>query len=109
MRGNELVAHGHNLVGTQLSAGDGIHHGGMVDQLTLAGVGSFDGEHLRIDVGGVHGSQLQRQVTDIGGGHAAGIDQAGHFDAGVFGEVRDHAVVDDVAADLVGIFCRMFL
>src|SRR5699024_4953781 len=58
---------------------------------------------LDVDVGAVQRGKLRREVTDDRGLDAAGIDQAGHLDAGVGGEIRDqHAAVGHVAVDHAG-------
>ena len=81
----------------------GLQHGRHVDVLPLLGDRRLDGQQLGIDVGHVHGRQLDRQLANVAGVHAPVVHQAGHLHAGVGGQVVDQPGVEHVAADLVGI------
>ena len=62
---DQFVAHCLDIIDIQLCCGMWFEHGGLIDLFFGSGGCGFDGQELDVDIGHIHGCQLDRESSYV--------------------------------------------
>ena len=100
---DQFVAHCLDIIDIQLCCGMWFEHGGLIDLFFGSGGCGFDGQELDVNIGHIHGCQLDRESSYVAWVDAVGIYHTRNFHTGIGWQVVDQTGIQHIATDLIWI------
>ena len=93
MRRQQFINQRPNLVEGQFGCRVRVEHGGVVDMLAFTAYQRLHRQLLNINIGLHQRCELRRQRADFLWAQPFAVNQTGHFNTGIFGQIVDKALL----------------